>query len=403
MTAPTGWLIVQRDLTGSVRIEGVADVWATAVFSTPSGAIIGARIGDSAHQSLVESITMAVEKPAVGGSHRSPVSVRTSPALVEPVRGILRAAGIPAAVDEVLPPDWAEDALGDLAAHLMGRPQVADPPPPEVWALLYQQAAAYVVAAPWERCADDVHVRVDVELGAERSAYDAIVLGNAGVSRGLALVPGGGGVSAVLSDDGDYRPPVGTCHFTLVAAAELPDDVLERAGRYGWPGQSEAPLFLAVGEGGPQDIDRGQAELLTIALAAIIEHDGTDTRAGEATTGELILASGRRARFRAHLERDEPPALPPGFTFSPARCATICSPTEPSSAWAGSRGPRLPRSGAKPPSTCRHPRRGRRRATICLCSSLGWAKTTDGESPARSIPHAPRGWRCWSWATRCHW
>jgi hypothetical protein len=253
---------------------------------------------------------MAVDEPAVGDSHRSPVSVRTTPALVEPVRDILRAAGIAAGVDEVLPPDWAEDALGELAAHLMGRPQVADPPSPAAWALLYQQAAVFVRVAPWERCADDVRLRLDVKVGAERSAYHAIVLGNAGVSRGLALIPGGLGASAFLNDAGDSRPPLGSCHLTLVATTELPDDVLERAGRYGWPDQSELPLFLAVGEDGPQEIDRRHAELLTIALAAVIEHDRAD--AGEATTGELILASGRRARFRAHVEAGEPIAVPPG-------------------------------------------------------------------------------------------
>src|SRR5262249_2325487 len=150
----------------------------------------------------------------------------------------------------------------ELVGHLAGRVQVADPPTPEDWALLHQQAAAYAAAGPWERLADDIHLDLELRTGSSRSDAVAIVLGNAGLTRGLALSVGRT-IPEALAGGREAAPlPPGTVTFSLIQRAEVPPEMLERAARYGWPATLDAPLFAAVGPDGPREIDRDQATML---------------------------------------------------------------------------------------------------------------------------------------------
>jgi hypothetical protein len=135
VSTPIGWLVVQRDLTGSVQVRDATEIWFTAVFSTPSRKIAGGDAASSAHDSLVGAVRQAIRAPAGGAPSGHPAVVVAASGLVDEVRDVLREEGVRAAVDEVAPPDWAEDVSTELTGHLAGRVQVADPPDPADWAL----------------------------------------------------------------------------------------------------------------------------------------------------------------------------------------------------------------------------------------------------------------------------
>ena len=305
--------MVQRELTGSVQVRDVPEIWFTAVFSTPSRKIAGGNADSTPHGSLVGAVRQAIRSPARGAPLGPPAVVVAGPGLVDEVRDVLREEGIRAAVDEVPAPDWAEDVLTELVGHLAGRVQVVDPPTPEDWALLHQQAAAYVAAQPWERLADDVHLALELRIGSSQFDAIAIVLGNAGLTRGLALSPGRVVPEALVSGREAEPPPPGTVTFSLIERAEAPPEMLERAERYGWPATLDAPLFAAVSPDGPREVDRDRAMMLTVALAAASDHDHQGAGFGMQVRGQMVLANGRRGRWRALLEPNVPLAVPPGL------------------------------------------------------------------------------------------
>ncbi len=313
MAASIGWLVLQRNLTGSVRVAGTPEVWVTTVFTTPSRHIVGMHADASPGDSLRQAVTAAVREPARGAPRQRPAFILAPTDLVAAVRDTLRGAGWEVAVDEVVPPDWAEDLLDELTAHLAGRPQHAPPPSPEQWALLHQQTAAYAQAAPWERRADDVHLRLEMTIGARRSDWIAIVTGNAGIARGFVLSRGRSVPPELLADDPEVLPPEGTCHVVLTSSREAPPELPRRARRYGWPDDlDEVPLFVMVGPEGRQEIGGRETEAITVALAATVDHDRQGAGFGIEVAGEITLAAGRRARYRAVLESNEPLPMPPG-------------------------------------------------------------------------------------------
>jgi len=201
--------MVQRDLTGSVQVRNAPEIWFTAVFSTPSRKIAGGNADSTAHGSLVGAVRQAIHTPTRGAPSGPPAVVVAAPGLVDEVRDVLRGEGIDAAVDEVATPDWAEDVLTELVGHLAGRVQAVDPPTPEDWALLHQQAAAYAAAQPWERLADDIHLALELRIGSSRSDAVAIVLGNAGLTRGMALSLGRKIPEVLASESGPAALPPG--------------------------------------------------------------------------------------------------------------------------------------------------------------------------------------------------
>src|SRR5258708_1685586 len=78
---------------------------------------------------------------------------------------------------------------------------------------------------------------------------------------------GGGGARAAAGPPG----PAGRG----VDAEGGPPDVAARARRYGWPAGAELqPMFGVWGEEGMQALDAGAARSLTVALAAVLDHDG---------------------------------------------------------------------------------------------------------------------------------
>ncbi len=308
MTAPTGWLIVQRDLTGSVRVQDAPEVWVTTVFSLPVGEIIGMKMATASGASLTDAVAMAAMPEGPGTRVPHPGVIQTAAELAPAVRRAVDDAGIATVVEEAPVPDWAADALVDLTSHLAGRRHATVPPDPATWSLLHQQTLAYTRVAPWERRADDVHLRLEVRIGSERSTWVAIVVGNAGISRGLVLCPGPVVPPALLAED--VVPPDETCQFFFLSRDVAPGEVQERAQRYGWQAELDVPVFVAIDAGEPREIDQRQAQAVTVALAAAIAHDSAGAGLGMTVIGELTLANGRRGRYRAVLAPNEPLPVP---------------------------------------------------------------------------------------------
>jgi hypothetical protein len=82
VSTPSGWLVVQRDLTGSVQVKDAPEIWFTAVFSTPSRKMAGGNADSTAHGSLVGAVRQAIHTLTRGAPSGPPAVVVASPGLV---------------------------------------------------------------------------------------------------------------------------------------------------------------------------------------------------------------------------------------------------------------------------------------------------------------------------------
>jgi hypothetical protein len=296
------WLLTVRDVSTSVTIANQPVIWTAMVFDA-AGPILGAHVAETPEAALGDALSKALT------AHPAPAVIRvdrTVPSpLVECTRTTTSHVQGPPEVEVAPLPDWTEDAVVDLALHLGRRARPTDRPTPEEWAPLHQQAGDYVRTAPWERRADDVNLRLELRIGALRSNWVAVVVGSAGVSQGLVVVPG----NRVPDEDGKVTSLPGTIHFSVMGehADQMPVGLRDRAIRYGWPKDLGMPLFLEVTEDGPTDLSRRATAVLTLALAATLDHDRRGLGHEDTIAGQMILGNGRRGRYRAWLEGNPPP------------------------------------------------------------------------------------------------
>jgi hypothetical protein len=307
------WIVLRRDLSATVTIATGEDVWITMVLDEETGRVVGNHLAQAPAKSLQGALRAAFEEPLAGAPAGRPSLLVVEPGMGPETEVLLARLGGGAEVVEERAPDWASDVIDGLTAHMSGRLRSADWPEPEEWALLYQQAASYARARPWERYDDSFHLRLELKVGSQRQIRAATVLGNAGLVRGIVLHPGERVPAQIPSGDQSRPPPGGTIHFSLNRRDELPPDIASRADRYGWPPDlAEVPAFLSWKAEGGGEIERAEAALLTVALAAAADAAAADRGLGFETKGELILGGGRRARYRARFESNLLP-LPPGL------------------------------------------------------------------------------------------
>ena len=307
------WIVLRRDLSPTVRIATGENVWASIVLDQETQRVVSSNIAETRGRSLLGALKAALEEPIAGAPPGRPSVVLVEPGMGKETGDLLAGFGNAARVIEDRAPDWAADVIDGLTAHLSGRRRSADWPEPEEWSMLHQQAAAYARARPWERYDDTVHLRLDLKIGAQRQIRAATILGNAGVVRGMVVHAGAHVPAQVLSGDTSKPPPAGSIHFSLNNRADLPPDIASRADRYGWPlDLAEVPAFFSWKIEGGGEIERAEAVLLTVALAAGIDAAASRRGLGYETKGELILSEGRRARYRARFESSQL-KLPPGL------------------------------------------------------------------------------------------
>jgi len=307
------WIVLRRDLSATVKIATGQNVWTSMVLDEETGRIVGTHLAETGAESLAAAVIAAFNEPMAGAPAGRPSLVLVELGMGPETGDLLAKLGKAARVVEDRAPDWAVDVIDGLTAHMSGRMRSADWPEPEEWSLLYQQAAAYARARPWGRHDDTVHLRLELKVGAQRQIRAATILGNAGIVRGLVLYPGERVPASVLSGDSSKPPPAGSIHFSLNERTQLPPDIASRADRYGWPQDiAELPAFFSWKARGGGEIERPEAVLLTVALAAVIDVGAADRGLGFEAKGELILGGGRRARYRARFEPNQVP-LPPGL------------------------------------------------------------------------------------------
>ena len=96
--------------------------------------------------------------------------------------------------------------------------------------------------------------------------------------------------------------PAGTVMFYLDPPHETPPEFLAKAVRYGWPTDADLiPAWVVGGPDGPADLDQTAVHRLTLAITAVLTHDG-ESLDTTLTTGDLTLAGD----------------VPGGFTVRPA-------------------------------------------------------------------------------------
>ena len=102
--------------------------------------------------------------------------------------------------------------------------------------------------------------------------YVAIVMGNAGVQRGLALYRGASLPKEVTRVKGAV--PAGTLLRFLDPEGEGPPEFARKAVRYGWPAdEALLPTWVLGSPQGPSDLSDRDARRCQIALAAVLAVD----------------------------------------------------------------------------------------------------------------------------------
>ncbi len=300
------WLVLFRDVSGSVKVRGESRIVAGLVFEMGTGLVLGSSMGTDEDEAIVQVCQLALASTAGGRRPRRPDRVLCSPELaprlVEQLHHV-KGMNQPPPVTETDTVHEAEDVFDALVGHLAGRGTAVEFAAPADWQLLYQEASRFCSLQPWARWADDVDLLLRIN-GPITSDHVAIVLGHEGVQRGLVLYPGLAPPAGLRDHHPGWRGavPPGTLMSTLDSPIDVPEEFTNRAKRYGWPADSDlVPVFLTVTDDGAQEPSRTDVQTLTIALAAVSRHDehraSRRGNASQATRDGLALGDGGLATF----------------------------------------------------------------------------------------------------------
>lgn len=301
------WLVLVRDVSRSIRVREQPQLMAALVLDVSTGLVRGLAVAPTDAEALTEAFQAALANPAGPLPPARPQRVLCGTGLAAPVARSLEALSASTRsppVAEVEPGLEAEDIFDSFIGHMSGRTQPEEHPAPEDWQLLFNQALRFCRAEPWIRWSDDIDLALETSVDGESSRYVAVVMGAMGVQRGLALYPGEVAPPG-LRDGPAHQPPTvrpGTLLCILDPPADLPVEFTAKAHRYDWPaGADLVPVFVTVGpeEGG--DIGLADVKRFTVAIAAVVAHDGRGPILADpetqVTTGTVALGDGQRATF----------------------------------------------------------------------------------------------------------
>ena len=300
------WILMVRDLSHAVRIDGQPRVVACLVLDADTGLARGVAVADTSRAASGEAMRTALTRPAgplppqppgrilCGGGRAADVLAELTPLLPD---------GTVPAVADGSPVDEAEDVFDSFVGHMAGRRQPEQHPTPADWQLLFAQASAYTRARPWLRWSDTDQLDLIVKVDDAAARYVAVVIGHEGIQRGLVLYPG-----AVLPDQPhDWEPgrstslPTGTLLLWLDPPADVPPEFAGKAIRYGWPPEADfLPIPLTGGPDGPADLDRRAAHHLTLATIAVLTHAQRrppPSRGRGKTAAKLNLADSHQGHY----------------------------------------------------------------------------------------------------------
>jgi len=312
------WLVLSRDISDSVRVDGEPHVQAGMVLDMGTGLVRGVAVGATEVDAVAQAIEIGLTKPAGNLPPGRPEEVLCAPrfeALIIKVLSSLIGDHRLPPVRVIDPPADAEDIFDSFVGHMSGRLQPREPPNPPDWEMLYRQAFEFYRAALWTRWDDGVVLALETSVQSTDGGWAAVVMGNSGIQHGLVLYPGGQ-LPAGLDDWAPGLPvpmPPGTLSLMLDPPSDVPSDLRNKAYRYGWPHGAElVPAALRLAREDAGDPGAADAQLLAVALAAVTAHDARGPvavdAAHQATVGEIVLGNGRTASFSI---AQKPPAPVP--------------------------------------------------------------------------------------------
>jgi hypothetical protein len=301
------WMVLLRDVSYAVRVAGEDRVMAALVLDPQTGVVLGICVSRTPAEALARAFQAALTNRVGDRRPGPPACVVTLVEVAPEVRKAIAAAclGSPQLIETESLVE-AEEVFDSLVGHLAGRAQPTEPPTTQGWSLLVGQALAYLRAEPWARWSDVVPLGLQLSLEGTVVDYVAIVMGNAGVQRGLALYPGrtlppGLSEPGPLPGPGSETTPSGTLLVMLDRRGEVPKEFAQKALRYGWPADEEyLPTFAGFGAKGPSDLAGSDAQRLQMALAAVVALDSRGpvlAEAAGATTGRVALADEATGDF----------------------------------------------------------------------------------------------------------
>jgi Domain of unknown function (DUF6398) len=278
MDSVPAWWVLRRDVSASVRVEGVPSVFATLIVDS-GGEIAGLHAGPDAGASLRTAMRGAVQRPR----RRRPAMVLCEPDLGREIQEALSEVGLRVPLSPEEPPDEILDAYDQVLAHMTGRKLSADPPTPAGWRALHAQALRYVRAEPWKRWPDTTDVPLRLKRGGRASRVHVALLSEGDVRRAFAV--------SRRPHPPDGAAPEST--LLVLESEDVPPEATARAERYGWPaGEPLKPTFVTLEGISPREVSAAEADLLTAAIVALLEHEPSDsTDATESV--ESALASLR--------------------------------------------------------------------------------------------------------------
>lgn len=276
MTKEPTWVVLVRDVSDAVRVTDQPVVVGGMVLDADTGLVRGLSMGSSREQACGEAMTMALSRPAGDLPPDPPVRVVHGEADTELVGAALDDALGEAPRPELFlaaPIPQAEEIFDSMLSHLIGRRPAADLPDPDVWEAFYAAAARFRQAEPWRRRSDADHRPLALQVDGRTRHHVAVVLGQAGIQRGLAVYAGEAVPDDVLEwSAGEPTPQSQSLVLWLDDPQESPADLMAKAERYGWA-EDLVPVALAIDGEGVADLDTTGLRVLTAALDAVLDQD----------------------------------------------------------------------------------------------------------------------------------
>ncbi|HEX9549073.1 MAG TPA: hypothetical protein VF942_17160, partial [Acidimicrobiales bacterium] len=144
------WLVLVRDVSSTIRVQGESHLDACLVIEVETGLIRGAAFGATEGEVLAQALTSAFNAPPGNLAPGHPDVVQCGPGFSGVVARAMQAVegGSPRPqVVEVDPPAEAEDLFDSLIGHMAGRSQPEDLPGPDEWGMLYSQTLDFYRSA----------------------------------------------------------------------------------------------------------------------------------------------------------------------------------------------------------------------------------------------------------------
>lgn len=311
-------MVLARDVPPTIRVRGADRLTAALVLDADTGLVRGIAVEQTTGAALAQAVTAALTRPAAGLPPGAPDRILCATGLAEPVRTALSAIGSAdrSVIIEVQPGPDAEDIFDSFLGHLAGRTQPEQFPTPTDWQVLIEQVAALRQAEPWTRWSDEQDLLVELQLPSGVLPYTAVVMGQAGIQRGLVLYPGDqlpSGLREPRPAEQSPQPSAGTLLVTLDPPEDVPAELTAKAIRYGWPAADNlAPVFIAFTATGPADVGRDEAQRLSAAIAAVVALDRRGPTladiASKPVTGSILVGGQQPVGFavRHRPRHDEP-------------------------------------------------------------------------------------------------